>query len=70
MAHGRHLLARCKHWLEDVTGRSGELSQLLISPDFDLMKYTQLSPLKYKNSKIIKYTKNVQTSLYKNDVSS
>ena len=37
------------------------------SPDFDGMKCTQLSPLKYKNSKLIQETGNLQTRLYKND---
>ena len=40
------------------------------SPDFDGMKCTQLSPLKYKNSKLIQETENLQTRLYKNDASS
>ena len=31
-----------------VTDRSGERSQTFNSTDFDGMKYTQLSPLKYK----------------------
>ena len=40
------------------------------SPDFDGMKCTKLSPLKYKNSKLIQETENLQTRLYKNDASS
>ena len=58
--------------------RSGEHSQpfnstdfdgmkSFISVDFDEMKCTQLTPLKYKN---IHYTKYLQTRLYENDASS
>ena len=65
----------------NVTDRSGERSQpfnstdfngmkSFISADFDGMKCTQLSPLKYKNSKMIHYTKYLQTRLYENDASS
>ena len=39
-------------------------------PDFNGMKCTQLSPLNYKNSKLIQETENLQTRLYKNDASS
>ena len=39
-------------------------------PDFYGKKCTQLSPLKYKNSKLILETENLQTRLYRNDASS
>ena len=51
----------------NVTDRSGEHYQTLNSTDFDGMKCTQLTPLKYKNSKMIHYNKYLQTRLYKND---
>ena len=51
----------------NVTDRSGEHYQTFNSTDFDGMKCTQLSPLKYKDSKMIHYTKYLQTRLYKND---
>ena len=58
-------------WLPpNVTDRSGEHYQTFNSTDFDGMKCTQLTPLKYKNSKMIHYTKYQQKRLYKNDASS
>ena len=51
----------------NVTDRSGEHYQTFNSTDFDGMKCTQLTPLKYKYSKMIHYTKYLQTRLYKND---
>ena len=51
----------------NVTDRSGEHYQTFNSTDFDGIKCTQLSPLKYKDSKMIHYTKYLQTRLYKND---
>ena len=57
-------------WLPpNVTGEhrksTGEHSQTFNSTDFDGMKCTQLTPLKYKNSKMIHYTKYLQTSCTK-----
>ena len=54
----------------NVTDRSGEHYQTFNCTDFDEMKCTQLTPLKYKNSKMIHYTKYLQTRLYINDASS
>ena len=53
-----------------VTDRSCEHSQTFHSIDFDGMKCTQLTPLKYKKLKMIHYIKSLQTRLYKNDASS